>query len=60
MADTAVDTTTTAEVTPKVRFIKFFFFSLFFLLNVWEQDFVNFSKLGLLYCCYRRVAPVKR
>lgn len=28
MADTAVDTTATAEVTAKVRFIQFFFFLL--------------------------------
>lgn len=43
MADTAVDTTVTAEVTAKVRFIQGF-------ILVWKKkDFVNFC--FVLSCC---------
>lgn len=44
MADTAVDTTATAEVTAKVRFIQFFFsFARAVVLKDFSNNFVKLS-----------------
>lgn len=51
MADTAVDTTATAEVTTKVRFIQFFSHGSTIVLKGVSNFFLNFFLKVVLFVC---------